>query len=66
VVLRQLIKQKARKEKVLLLGHSSPITEALFTNDVRRIAVKLFQMTQIHRILAYAVFLKMAKSSFGT
>jgi hypothetical protein len=37
VVLRQILRPlpKSRKEKVILLGHSAPITETLFTNDVR-------------------------------
>jgi hypothetical protein len=44
VALRQILKGrlKSSKDKVVLLGHSTPVTEVLFTNDVRNCKIDVF------------------------
>ena len=56
---------KSVKDKVVLLGHSVPVTEALFTNDVRIQAGVSFMCDNCNRTRDYVVSAKMAAFCFG-
>ncbi len=56
---------KSVKDKVVLLGHSVPVTEALFTNDVRIQLSISFIFDNCNRTRDYVVSGKTAAFCFG-